>query len=579
MLARGMYVRCPADRESVTDPRVFICAQVTQADEFEGVVRVDVHDPFHLTLFFDELPKGSLLFPIDSVCRCTLFIGSEVMLGNEVFEILGVKEDADGYHRYYLQGKEDRKSRTAYEREVIASFTNGNVDPAVQLKNYEFQNPAWYFGRAVVSRSMNILENSIDGFKLLAGSKIRLLPHQVNTVLRCLQESPCRYMLADEVGMGKTIEALSVLKIYSRDVANQSFLIVVPPSLKEQWKVELLLKFNAVVGVGENGNRIDVRSIDEIVAGGFQHVHYDFLIVDEVHRYIGEARSYRKIHELSRNACNVLLLSATPVQQRKEEYLSLLRLLDPRRYDSVDPCTFGTLVDQQSSVIRETALVLDDLDDLSEEIDAAHDGGDDPHESEDCEELFDDILDSLDGICDGLGDQKLSELLGQVKFESADCGVRGIKVVLSYICSNYQIADKIIRNRRRVLEADDDNERILPVRELREVSYVHDMDMNTYEQIEVPVEKLDGKEKYLKENQEIDAIYLEEELIGIDMPLIVEMTIIEAEPGIKGDSVTNLTKFAKIETGAEIKVPLFIKEGDRIKVDTRTGEYVERISQ
>ena len=69
------------------------------------------------------------------------------------------------------------------------------------------------------------------------------------------------------------------------------------------------------------------------------------------------------------------------------------------------------------------------------------------------------------------------------------------------------------------------------------------------------------------------------ELIGIDMPLIVEMTIIEAEPGIKGDSVTNLTKFAKIETGAEIKVPLFIKEGDRIKVDTRTGEYVERISQ
>ncbi|MGE4384481.1 MAG: elongation factor P [Endomicrobiaceae bacterium] len=103
------------------------------------------------------------------------------------------------------------------------------------------------------------------------------------------------------------------------------------------------------------------------------------------------------------------------------------------------------------------------------------------------------------------------------------------------------------------------------------------MDMNSYEQIPVPKEKMDGKEIYLKENQEIDAIYLEEELIGIDMPLIVEMTIIEAEPGIKGDSVTNLTKFAKIETGAEIKVPLFIKEGDKVRVDTRTGEYVERV--
>ena len=105
------------------------------------------------------------------------------------------------------------------------------------------------------------------------------------------------------------------------------------------------------------------------------------------------------------------------------------------------------------------------------------------------------------------------------------------------------------------------------------------MDMNTYEQIAVPKEKLDGKEIYLKENQEVDTIYLEDELIGIEMPFIIEMEIIEAEPGIKGDSVTNLTKFAKIETGATVKVPLFIKVGDRIKIDTITGEYVERITQ
>ena len=105
------------------------------------------------------------------------------------------------------------------------------------------------------------------------------------------------------------------------------------------------------------------------------------------------------------------------------------------------------------------------------------------------------------------------------------------------------------------------------------------MDMNTYEQIAVPKEKLDGKEIYLKENQEVDTIYLEDELIGIEMPFIIEMQIIEAEPGIKGDSVTNLTKFAKIETGATVKVPLFIKVGDRIKIDTRTGEYLERITQ
>ncbi|MDR3256443.1 MAG: elongation factor P [Endomicrobium sp.] len=103
------------------------------------------------------------------------------------------------------------------------------------------------------------------------------------------------------------------------------------------------------------------------------------------------------------------------------------------------------------------------------------------------------------------------------------------------------------------------------------------MDMNTYEQITVLPEFLGEMAKFLKENLEVEAIYLENELIGIDLPIIIEMTIAEAEPGIKGDSVSNMTKMAKLETGADIRVPLFIKDGDRIKVDTRTGEYVERV--
>jgi elongation factor P len=103
------------------------------------------------------------------------------------------------------------------------------------------------------------------------------------------------------------------------------------------------------------------------------------------------------------------------------------------------------------------------------------------------------------------------------------------------------------------------------------------MDMNTYEQISVSPELLGDKANYLKENLEVEAIYLENKLIGIDFPTIIEMIIAEADPGIKGDSVSNLTKMAKIETGVDIRVPLFIKEGDKIKVDTRTGEYVERV--
>ena len=104
------------------------------------------------------------------------------------------------------------------------------------------------------------------------------------------------------------------------------------------------------------------------------------------------------------------------------------------------------------------------------------------------------------------------------------------------------------------------------------------MDMSTYEQVSVEPVIIGDLKDFLKENAEVDAIYLENELIGIEMPAIVEMTIAESEPGIKGDSVSNMTKMAKLETGADIRVPLFIKEGDKIKVDTRTGEYVERVS-
>lgn len=102
------------------------------------------------------------------------------------------------------------------------------------------------------------------------------------------------------------------------------------------------------------------------------------------------------------------------------------------------------------------------------------------------------------------------------------------------------------------------------------------MDMNSYEQISVEADKIGNTANFLVENQEVEAVYLESELIGIDIPAIITMTIAESEPGIKGDSVSNMTKMAKLETGADIRVPLFIKTGDKIKVDTRTGDYVER---
>jgi elongation factor P len=105
---------------------------------------------------------------------------------------------------------------------------------------------------------------------------------------------------------------------------------------------------------------------------------------------------------------------------------------------------------------------------------------------------------------------------------------------------------------------------------------LHFMDMETFEQMSVPKTLLGKTAQFLRENMEVNALYLGAEVLTIELPASVALKVTSTVPGIKGDSVSNMVKPAQLETGVELSVPLFIKEGDVIKVDTRTGEYVER---
>ncbi len=104
------------------------------------------------------------------------------------------------------------------------------------------------------------------------------------------------------------------------------------------------------------------------------------------------------------------------------------------------------------------------------------------------------------------------------------------------------------------------------------------MDNETYEQINVPVELFDGGEKYLKEGEEVDILVDDnEQIVTVEIPITVQLKVIETEPGFKGNTATNAMKPAKLETGTTVQVPLFINEGDILKIDTRKGEYLERV--
>lgn len=105
------------------------------------------------------------------------------------------------------------------------------------------------------------------------------------------------------------------------------------------------------------------------------------------------------------------------------------------------------------------------------------------------------------------------------------------------------------------------------------------MDTKSYEQLFLTAEQLGDGRLYMQDNMMVDVLFWNDRPIGVTPPTFVEMQIIETEPGFKGDTSTNTLKPAKFATGAVIGVPLFVNEGDWIKVDTRTGEYVERVKK
>ncbi len=103
------------------------------------------------------------------------------------------------------------------------------------------------------------------------------------------------------------------------------------------------------------------------------------------------------------------------------------------------------------------------------------------------------------------------------------------------------------------------------------------MDTETYEQIFIEEDVLGESKSFLQENVIATVMFHNNIPIGVTLPIFVEMKIIKTEPGYRGDTATGASKQAAIETGAVLQVPLFINEGDMIKIDTRTGEYVERV--
>jgi elongation factor P len=105
------------------------------------------------------------------------------------------------------------------------------------------------------------------------------------------------------------------------------------------------------------------------------------------------------------------------------------------------------------------------------------------------------------------------------------------------------------------------------------------MDTTTYDQVSIQQETVGDSQRFMPENINVEVLFFNGRAVGVSLPNFIEQTVMEAEPGFRGDTATGATKPAKISTGASVNVPLFISVGDVIKIDTRTGEYLERVGR
>jgi elongation factor P len=103
------------------------------------------------------------------------------------------------------------------------------------------------------------------------------------------------------------------------------------------------------------------------------------------------------------------------------------------------------------------------------------------------------------------------------------------------------------------------------------------MDSTTYDQVPLDRSQVEDVLPFMKEGSAVSVLRYEDSVIGVELPLIVDLEVAETEPGVRGDTVSGTTKPARLETGTMVQVPLFVNQGDRVRVDTRTGSYLERV--
>ncbi len=450
MLKEKMIVRIPSDVEFPYQPRKFIYGKIKEFNEFGDEVKIEIYDPLKLANFYQDYLTPLRTFPVKMVIRAQLKLNSMLLYHGIMMKVIAVSIVKGDYSIYYLQNPKTLSVEKVSEDRIFPSFEGGEVSPLVQLRNMEFKNPVWYQGRSVVLKTMSRLNYSLYGLKELAGSKIKLLAHQLETVIKCLSAPKIRFMLADEVGMGKSIEALAILKIYLSDHVNKKCLLVVPKALLEQWKLEMETKFNLSLIPDHRNNLIEICAYEDLPPS-YCFQNWDFIIMDEIHRLIRSSK-FQLINRLSRYSENILLLSATPIRERGDEYQKLIELIDPKRFDSLTDDQFKKLIGRENKINSIAVDILDDVDELKALLDQSD------YDQDEAADYLEEIEECFSDLQKIVNDPVFENLFTEIDFHLSEANLTKIETAITYITANYQFGNCIIRNRKNsfIIRSEDD---------------------------------------------------------------------------------------------------------------------------
>ncbi|MCB9437718.1 MAG: DEAD/DEAH box helicase [Anaerolineales bacterium] len=451
-LRAGMIVRIPFDTDDPEatggDYREFRTGHITDVD----------YDQRRTTIKFLHIDMGreyteERLVDIADIERCLLPEDIHVRLKSQKGQHRLLTCTTNVFNNdclvdYYVQISDTIE--VISEVDILFSSHLQAPNPLHQLKSYELHNPVWLTKRNQILESYRALQNATFGIESLVGTRVQLLAHQAEVIAEALSNSRCRYVLADEVGLGKTIEACVILKsLKQREGVN--VLIVVPSSLIRQWHNELDNKFWLTFQIIDTPKKVNPQYQDTIISSEVLSESdilqrwvllqsWELLVIDEAHRARQNNNLYDTLMTLSELANHVLLLSATPIQREAQEYIALLKLLDPVQYDRLDQVVFDSMLNAQQRIREVVAYLARDL--TPEYFNA------------------DDFRDEIEVIVSELEHDNIFRSLVEAVKTNDD--LDKARDAIAYVSTNYRIESQIIRNRRKTLRERD--QLILPDR-------------------------------------------------------------------------------------------------------------------